>query len=141
MEHQSSVTYGNWFRNGYLQRDPCACGVGFKFDFIIIHESAHEWFANNISMKDAADMWFEACNTQKLLSIPFGKKMRGLSVVPSRLETTPDIGVYGSNRTVQENVSPKAEQLHTIAGHHDARRAFLRRGLKLILAQPFNGTD
>ena len=37
MEHQSSVTYGNWFRNGYLQRDPCGCGVGFKFDFIIVH--------------------------------------------------------------------------------------------------------
>src|ERR1041384_1780437 len=52
MEHQSSVTYGNFFRNGYMARDPCACGVGFKFDFIIVHESAHEWFGNNISMKD-----------------------------------------------------------------------------------------
>src|SRR5438105_482165 len=50
MEHQSSVTYGNWFRNGYLDRDYSGTGVGFKFDFIIVHESANEWFGNNISM-------------------------------------------------------------------------------------------
>jgi len=57
MEHQSSVTYGNGFANGYRGRDLSKTGVGLKFDFIIIHESAHEWFGNNISMKDAADMW------------------------------------------------------------------------------------
>ena len=57
MEHQSSVTYGNGFRNGYGGRDLSKTGVGLKFDFIIVHESGHEWFGNNISMKDAADMW------------------------------------------------------------------------------------
>ena len=57
MEHQSSVTYGNWFRNGYRARDMSGTGIGYKFDFIIVHESAHEWFGNNISMRDAADMW------------------------------------------------------------------------------------
>ncbi len=57
MEHQSSVTYGNYFRNGYRALDYSGSGVGFKFDFIIVHESGHEWFGNNISMKDAADMW------------------------------------------------------------------------------------
>ena len=57
MEHQSSVTYGNGFANGYRGRDLSNTGVGLKFDFIVIHESAHEWFGNNISMKDAADMW------------------------------------------------------------------------------------
>ena len=57
MEHQSSVTYGNGFRNGYGGRDLSATGVGMKFDFIIVHESGHEWFGNNISMKDSADMW------------------------------------------------------------------------------------
>lgn len=57
MEHQSSVTYGNGFQNGYRGRDLSATGVGMKFDFIIVHESGHEWFGNNISMKDAADMW------------------------------------------------------------------------------------
>ena len=57
MEHQSSVTYGNYFRNGYRDRDVSFTGIGYKFDFIIVHESGHEWFGNNISMKDAADMW------------------------------------------------------------------------------------
>lgn len=57
MEHQSSVTYGNGFQNGYRGRDLSGSGVGMKFDFIIVHESGHEWFGNNISMKDAADMW------------------------------------------------------------------------------------
>lgn len=57
MEHQSSVTYGNGFQNGYRGRDLSLTGVGLKFDFIIVHESAHEWWGNNISMKDAADMW------------------------------------------------------------------------------------
>ncbi|MFT5689966.1 MAG: aminopeptidase N [Planctomycetota bacterium] len=57
MEHQSSVTYGNGFANGYRGRDLSKTGVGLKFDFIVVHESAHEWFGNNISMRDAADMW------------------------------------------------------------------------------------
>lgn len=57
MEHQSSVTYGNGFQNGYRGRDLSNTGVGMKFDFIIVHESAHEWWGNNISMRDAADMW------------------------------------------------------------------------------------
>ena len=57
MEHQSSVTYGNGFENGYLGKDLSKTGWGLKFDFIIIHESGHEWFANNITNQDVADMW------------------------------------------------------------------------------------
>ncbi|WP_375581200.1 M1 family metallopeptidase [Marivirga tractuosa] len=57
MEHQSSVTYGNEFKNGYRGRDLSQTGWGLKFDFIIIHESGHEWFANNITNQDVADMW------------------------------------------------------------------------------------
>ena len=57
MEHQSSVTYGNHFMNGYLGSDLSGTGWGLKFDFIIVHESGHEWFANNITHKDMADMW------------------------------------------------------------------------------------
>ncbi len=57
MEHQSSVTYGNGYRNGYLGRDLSGTGWGSKWDFIIVHESGHEWFANNITYKDMADMW------------------------------------------------------------------------------------
>ena len=57
MEHQSAVAYGNHFKNGYLGRDRSATGRGMQWDFIIIHESAHEWWGNNITMKDQADMW------------------------------------------------------------------------------------
>ncbi|MDX2260754.1 MAG: M1 family metallopeptidase [Gemmatimonadales bacterium] len=57
MEHQSAVAYGNGFKNGYRGRDQSGTGHGMQWDFITIHESAHEWFANNITAKDNADMW------------------------------------------------------------------------------------
>jgi aminopeptidase N len=57
MEHQSAVTYGNRFANGYLERDWTGVGVSLKFDFIIIHESAHEWFGNSITASDVSDQW------------------------------------------------------------------------------------
>jgi aminopeptidase N len=59
MEHQSAVTYGNRFANGYLERDWTGVGVSLKFDFIIIHESAHEWFGNAITGSDISDMWIQ----------------------------------------------------------------------------------
>ena len=57
MEHQSAVTYGNHFANGYLERDWTGAGISPKFDFIIIHESGHEWFGNAVSAADVSDMW------------------------------------------------------------------------------------
>jgi aminopeptidase N len=57
MEHQTAVTYGNRFANGYLERDWTGVGVSLKFDFIIIHESGHEWFGNAVSAADVSDMW------------------------------------------------------------------------------------
>ncbi len=57
MEHQSAITYGNGYQNGYRGNDSSNTGWGDKFDFIIIHESGHEWFANNITFKDVADIW------------------------------------------------------------------------------------
>jgi aminopeptidase N len=57
MEHQSAVTYGNRFANGYLERDWTGVGISPKFDFIIIHESGHEWFGNSLSAADRSDMW------------------------------------------------------------------------------------
>ncbi len=59
MEHQSAVTYGNRFANGYLERDWTGVGISPKFDFIIIHESAHEWFGNSVSAADVSDMWIQ----------------------------------------------------------------------------------
>jgi aminopeptidase N len=57
MEHQSAVSYGNKYKFGYGGRDASGSGWGMKWDFIIIHESGHEWFGNNITTKDLADMW------------------------------------------------------------------------------------
>ncbi|WP_153796313.1 M1 family metallopeptidase [Foetidibacter luteolus] len=57
MEHQSAVAYGNWYKPGYRGRDGSGTGWGLKWDFIVIHESGHEWFGNNITSNDLADMW------------------------------------------------------------------------------------
>jgi len=57
MEHQSAVTYGNLFANGYLEKDWTGVGISLRFDFIIIHESGHEWFGNSVSAADPSDMW------------------------------------------------------------------------------------
>jgi aminopeptidase N len=57
MEHQSAVTYGNHFANGYLERDWTGVGISTRFDFIIVHESAHEWWGNAVSAADVSDMW------------------------------------------------------------------------------------
>ncbi len=57
MEHQSAVAYGNHFTNGYYGRDWTGVGISLKFDFIIIHESGHEWFGNAVTAQDRADMW------------------------------------------------------------------------------------
>ncbi len=57
MEHQSAVAYGNHFENGYYGRDWTGVGISMKFDFIIIHESGHEWFGNAVSAADVSDMW------------------------------------------------------------------------------------
>jgi aminopeptidase N len=139
MEHQSSVTYGNLFRNGYMQRDPCACGVGFKFDFIIVHESAHEWFGNNISMKDAADMWihegFANYAENLFVEYHFGKKDAEDYVVGTRRSIRNDkpiVGVYGSNREGSGDMYPKGgNMLHTIRHviNDDAKWLSIMRGL------------
>ncbi len=63
MEHQSAVTYGNKYENGYLGRDASGTGWGLKWDFIIIHESGHEWFGNSITAKDLGDMWIHEAFT------------------------------------------------------------------------------
>ncbi len=69
MEHQSAVTYGNHFVNGYLERDWTGVGISPRFDFIIIHESGHEWFGNAVSAADPSDMWIHEGWTTYLESL------------------------------------------------------------------------
>lgn len=69
MEHQSAVTYGNHFANGYLERDWTGVGISPRFDFIIIHESGHEWFGNSITAADSSDMWIHEGWTTYLESL------------------------------------------------------------------------
>jgi aminopeptidase N len=69
MEHQSAVTYGNHFANGYLERDWTGVGIATRFDFIIIHESGHEWFGNSVSAADRSDMWIHEGWTTYLESL------------------------------------------------------------------------
>ncbi len=104
MEHQSSVTYGNGYENGYLARDFSGTGHGFKFDFIIIHESGHEWFANNITYKDVADMWihesFTNYSESLFLEYHYGQKVGQEYVRGTRkliLNDIPIIGQYDVN--------------------------------------------
>ena len=122
MEHQSSITYGNEFKNGYLGRDLSGTGWGLKFDYIIIHEGGHEWFANNITYKDIADMWIHegfTCYSENLyVDYFFGKDASAEYVIGTRKgisNTKPIIGPYGVNREGSSDMYSKgANLLHTI---------------------------
>ncbi len=122
MEHQSSITYGNKYENGYLGNDLSGSGWGKTFDFIIIHESGHEWFANNITYKDIADMWihesFTAYSENLYLDYHSGKIASAEYVVGTRRNIRNDrpiIGPYGVNKRGSSDMYYKgANMLHTL---------------------------
>jgi aminopeptidase N len=104
MEHQSSVTYGNKFLQGYLGNDLSGTGWGMTFDFIIVHEAGHEWFANNITYNDLADMWlhesFTSYSESLYVEYHNGKEAGQAYVrgVRDNIENKkPMIGPYGVN--------------------------------------------
>jgi len=122
MEHQSSITYGNQWQQGYLGRDLSSTGWGLKFDFIIIHEAGHEWFANNITYKDIADMWvhegFTSYSENLYLDYHFGKKAAEDYVIGLRQNIQNDkpvIGKYDVNQKGSGDMYYKgSNMLHTI---------------------------
>ena len=122
MEHQSSVTYGNHYMQGYLGNDLSGTGWGLKFDFIIIHESGHEWFANNITYKDVADMWihesFTAYSENLFLDYYYGKEASADYVIGTRnniKNDKPIIGYYNVNKEGSGDMYYKgANMLHTL---------------------------
>jgi len=122
MEHQSSVTYGNGYQNGYKGIDLSGTGWGLKFDFIIVHESGHEWFANNITNIDIADMWihesFTAYSENLFLDYHFGTEASNAYVTGTRKKIQNDrpiIGIYNVNNSGSSDMYYKgANMLHTL---------------------------
>jgi aminopeptidase N len=122
MEHQSGVAYGNKYKNGYLGTDLSETGWGLKWDFIIVHESGHEWFANNITSKDIADMWIHESftNYSETLFTEFyyGKKAGNEYLIGLRNDIKNDkpiIGSYGVNNEGSGDMYNKGgNMIHTI---------------------------
>lgn len=122
MEHQSSVTYGNGFKKGYGGTDLSGTGWGLKFDFLIIHESGHEWFANNITYKDIADMWihegFTNYSESLFVEYYYGKEAGAAYVRGTRKNIDNDIpiiGIYDVNKEGSGDMYYKGgNMLHTL---------------------------
>jgi len=122
MEHQSAVAYGNKFLNGYLGMDISGTGWGKKWDYIIIHESGHEWFANNITTNDVADMWVQegfTCYSETLYTeCMYGKEAGNTYSQGMRRDIqndSPVIGPYGVNQEGSSDMYNKGNNiLHTI---------------------------
>lgn len=122
MEHQSAVAYGNKYQNGYLGRDLSGSGWGLKWDFIIVHESGHEWFANSITSKDLADMWihegFTNYSETLFTEYVYGKQAGNEYNYGTRRgiqNDKPIIGPYGVNKEGSGDMYPKSgNMLHSI---------------------------
>jgi aminopeptidase N len=122
MEHQSAVAYGNNFLNGYLGDDLSGSGWGLKWDYIIVHESGHEWFGNNITTKDIADMWvhegFTDYSETLFTEYYYGKQAADEYVQGLRKNIANDkpiIGPYGVNKEGSGDMYYKgANLIHTI---------------------------
>ncbi|WP_250255812.1 M1 family metallopeptidase [Chryseobacterium sp. Marseille-Q3244] len=139
MEHQSNVAYGNDYQNGYRGKDLSGTGIGLKWDYIIIHESGHEWFANNITAKDEADMWIhesftmysEVLFTENYLD----KKSADIYMIGLRgkiANDVPIIGKYGVRNEGSGDMYPKgANMIHTIRQviNNDEKFRQILRGL------------
>ena len=122
MEHQTAVTYGNRFANGYLEKDWTGVGVSPKFDFIIIHESAHEWFGNAVSAADISDMWIQEGWTTYLEALYVEKRFGAADALkyingykPKVGNRQPTITQRGIHRTPSQDMYFKgALFLHTL---------------------------
>lgn len=140
MEHQSAIAYGNQYKNGYLGSDRSGkTGWGLKWDFIIVHESGHEWFANNITAKDIADMWIhEAFTTYSetlFTEFYYGQQAANEYNYGQRRNIrndAPMIGTYGVNKEGSSDMYDKgSNMIHTLrhALNDDKKFRAILRGL------------
>ncbi|GAC1304275.1 MAG: M1 family metallopeptidase [Mucilaginibacter sp.] len=137
MEHQSGTAYGNHFQNGYLGRDLSGTGWGLKWDFIIVHESGHEWFGNNITSKDLADMWIHESFTNYSESLFIEQrygKLAGQEYIHGTRHNiqndAPIVGVYNVNKEGSGDMYYKGGNLlnmvRTIINDDEKWRGILR---------------
>src|SRR5690606_37278949 len=137
MEHQSAIAYGNRFQNGYLGEDGSDTGWGLKWDFIVVHESGHEWFGNNITAADLADMWIHEAftNYSEALFIDYfyGKEASQAYVNGNRFTIRNDRplqGPYHVNKSGSSDMYNKGgvimNMLRTILDDDDKWRSILR---------------
>lgn len=147
MEHQSAIAYGNQFKNGYLGTDLSGSGWGLGWDYIIIHESGHEWFANHITTRDIADMWvhegFTMYSEVLFVEYHYGRQaadayVRGLR--RSIQNDSPLIGYYGVNAEGSSDMYNKgANLIHTVReliGNDSMFREILRGMNKELSGEP-----
>jgi aminopeptidase N len=142
MEHQSAVAYGNGFQNGYRGNDLSGSGWGKKWDFIIVHESGHEWFANNITSNDIADMWvhegFTNYSETLFTTCEYGVEAGNDYVIGTRKNIRNDIpviGQYGVNQEGSGDMYYKGGNLlHTVRNviNDDEKFRQILRGLNKV---------
>jgi aminopeptidase N len=143
MEHQSAVAYGNQYKNGYLGSDRSGkTGWGLKWDFIIVHESGHEWFANNITTKDIADMWvhesFTTYSETLFTEFYYGKQAANEYNYGQRRNIRNEeniIGIYGVNKEGSGDMYDKgSNMLHSIRHsiNNDVKFRKMLRGMNAI---------
>lgn len=138
MEHQSGVAYGNKYQNGYLGRDLSGTGIGLTWDFIVVHESGHEWFGNSITCQDLADMWihegFTNYSESLFVESTTGSKQKGQEYVHGTRKAIandePIIAPYNVNKEGSGDMYYKGGNLlnmvRTIINNDDKWRAILR---------------
>jgi len=140
MEHQSAVAYGNRFGNGYLGRDLSGTGLGLQWDFIIVHESAHEWWGNSVSAQDHADMWLHESFANYAEGIytecRLGKTAGAAYMIGARRgirNDRPIVPAFGVNAEGSGDMYPKGgNMLHTIRQivNDDAKWRAILRGVQ-----------
>jgi aminopeptidase N len=152
MEHQSAIAYGNKFSNGYLGKDRSGTGWGNKWDYIIVHESGHEWFGNNITTKDIADMWvhegfttysetlFTECQSGKEAGNEYNIGLRKLIENDQPITGKYDLNKEGS-KDMYEKGSSLVHMIRQIMNDDEKFRMMLRGMNETFYHKTINSTD